>query len=153
METFYAFSGMERNRSQGREGSGRLHRTMIWRRLLSAVGLGLGFVTASACAQVMQFRGTIGQQKVAVTLDVKDDAILSAKYRYESQKAEVPLTDGRFIGSTVVLADEDGNVFHLHLKKADGGGSPTLSGAVTMVGTMNRDDLELPVAVERVAEK
>ncbi len=118
-------------------------------RLFSAVALAAAAPIALA-QKSMEFRGTIGQQKVAMTLDVEGDAIASGRYRYDSQPVDVPLAEGRFIGSTVILADDDGNVFHLHLKNADGTGTSSLGKAQILTGTMNRDDLELQVIVNRV---
>jgi hypothetical protein len=116
-----------------------------------ATGL-LGMVAATAVAQKpkpVEYRGTIGQQKVVMTLVVDDDAVKSGSYRYESQRDAVPVREGKYYGVTVVFADDDGNVFHLHLM----GGSPDGSFAKgkALEGTVNREGQpDLPVKLERV---
>jgi len=126
--------------------SGRLLGTMMMR----ALGWLVAVVAGTAVAQKpMEYRGTIGQQKVVMSLVVDDDAVKSGHYRYESQKADVPVSEGRYLGVTVVFADEDGNVFHLHLQ----GGSPdgSLAKGKGLVGTMDREGQpQLPVTLERV---
>lgn len=97
-----------------------------------------------------QFRGTIGQQKVTLSIQFEGDAVLTAHYRYESQKSDVPVTESKLFGTTVILADDDGNVFHLHLRRADGVATTEVKEAALMDGIMNREDLDLPVKMERV---
>jgi hypothetical protein len=113
-----------------------------------------------ACAQTTlsaqtttDFRGTIGQQAIRMTVEYSGDVVTGAHLRYENQAGEIALSDGHLIGSTIVMADADGNVFHLHLKRADGSGTSSLEKATAMTGLMNRDELELPVNVQRVSTK
>ncbi len=117
--------------------------------LRTALSLGL-LSTSVAAAQKVELRGTVGQQRVVMSIDFDHDSITSATYRYESQKNAVPISESRFLGTTVVLADEDGNVFHLHLLRADGSATTDVKEATRMDGTMDRGDLDLPVKMERM---
>ena len=109
--------------------------------------------TATAYAETMRFHGTIGQQSVTLTLDVKDELITDAKYRYDSQKAVVPFSESHLFGATVVLADDDGNNFHLHLQDGSGTSVTTFAKTLKLTGTMQREELDLPVKLDLVTAK
>jgi hypothetical protein len=101
--------------------------------------------------QTVSLHGTIGQQKVSMTIQFVGDEVKTAQYQYDSQKDVVPLSEGKFYGTTVILADDDGNVLHLHLLRADGVATGTVKETAAVDGTMNRgDDLELPIKMERL---
>jgi hypothetical protein len=110
-------------------------------------------LTTAARAETMRFHGTIGQRSVTLTLDVKDELVTDAKYKYDNEKSEVPVPESRLFGATVVLADEDGNDFHLHLQDAGGTSVTTFARALKLTGTMQRQELDLPVELERVVER
>jgi hypothetical protein len=76
----------------------------------------------------------------------------STSFQYDSQKDVVPLSESKFYCITVVLADDDGNLLHLHLRRADGGSTASVKETTAVDGTMNRNDLELPVKMERIEE-
>jgi hypothetical protein len=115
--------------------------------LLSAV-----LPASVACAETMRFHGTIGQQSVTLVLDVKDDLVTDGKYKYDSQKAEVPFSESHLFGATVVLADDDGNNFHLHLQDTSGTSVTTFAKTVRLTGTMQREELDLPVKMELIVD-
>jgi hypothetical protein len=116
---------------------------------LLAVGASLS-PALQAQEKTVDFRGTIGQQKVMMSILYSGDTITSAKYQYETQKEAVPVTESKSFGTTVILADDDGNVFHLHMRKANGVATTDVGDAMVMDGTMDRDALDLPVKMERV---
>jgi hypothetical protein len=109
-----------------------------------------GALSSVSAAQTVELRGTIGQQKVTMSIQFDGDTITSAKYKYESQKDAVPVSESKFFGTTVILADDDGNVFHLHMRKADGVSTMEVKDIAKMDGTMDRNELDLPVMMERV---
>ena len=118
------------------------------RMIASAVWIGL--LALGAQAQTLRYRGTIGQQTVTITLDVQGDDIRSAVYRYASAKADVEMVEHRVYGTTAVLADDDGNVFHLHLQNKTGEGVKDFASADQLAGTMDRGEIDLPVAMTRL---
>ena len=70
--------------------------------------------------QTMHYAGTVGQQHVAMSLELAGDAVTAGHYTYDAQKSEIRIVDSRVIGSTVVLQDEDGNILHLHFESTAG---------------------------------
>jgi hypothetical protein len=102
-------------------------------------------LSAELRAETIRFHGTIGQQAVMLTLEVQDQLVTEARYKYDSQTAEVPIPESRLFGSTIVLADDDGNNFHLHLQDAAGTSVTSFSKAMKLAGTMDREELDLPV--------
>ncbi len=114
--------------------------------LLSAAAV----LSPHAFAQKVDLYGTVGQQKVTMTIEFDGGTIKDASYKYDSQKDAVPVTESKFFGTTVILADDDGNVFHLHMRKPDGMATTEAKEIAMMDGTMDRDDLDLPVKMERV---
>ena len=117
-------------------------------RLRALVVLPVLLAASAAHGETLRFKGTIGQQSVTLTLDVKDELVTGAKYRYDSQQSEVPIPESRLFGATVVLADDDGNNFHLHLQDASGGSVTTFARTLKLTGTMQRNDLDLPVKLD-----
>ncbi len=109
--------------------------------------------TAVARAATMRFHGTIGQRSVTLTLDVRDELVTDAKYKYDSERSEVPVPESRLFGATVVLADDDGNNFHLHLQDAEGASVTTFAKTLKLTGTMQREELDLPVKLELVTAR
>jgi hypothetical protein len=123
---------------------------MNFRRSALLFSLATLTLTAAARAEMMRFQGTIGQRSVTLLLDVKDELVTEAKYKYDNEKSEVPVPESRLFGATVVLADDDGNSFHLHLQDADGTSVTTFAKTRKLTGTMQREDLDLPVKLELV---
>jgi hypothetical protein len=122
-------------------------------RLSMALLVGGVLLSSSLWAQgTVDFRGTIGQQKVTLSILFNGDTITSAKYQYESQKEAVPVTESKSFGTTIILADDDGNIFHLHMRKADGIATTEVGNATVLDGTMDRDALDLPVKMARVTK-
>lgn len=109
--------------------------------------------TIGARAETMRFHGTIGQRAVTLTLDVKDELVTDAKYQFDSETSEVPVPESRLFGATVVLADDDGNNFHLHLQDAAGTSVTSFAKTLKLTGTMQREELDLPVKLELVPAK
>ncbi|AFL86380.1 hypothetical protein Terro_0028 [Terriglobus roseus DSM 18391] len=118
---------------------------MNFRRIAFLTTLAILTATAAARAETMRFHGTVGQRSVTLTLDVKDELVAAAKYKYDNEASEVPVPESRLFGSTMVLADDDGNNFHLHLQNADGGSVTAFARTLKLTGTMQREELDLPV--------
>ena len=126
---------------------------MEFRRIGSLTTLAALTLTGAARAETMRFHGTVGQRTVTLTLDVKDELVAEAKYKYDNETSAVPVPESRLFGSTMVLADDDGNNFHLHLQNADGASVTTFAKARKLTGTMQREELDLPVKLDLVAAK
>ncbi|SEB91988.1 hypothetical protein [Terriglobus roseus] len=109
-------------------------------------------LSAAARAEVMRFHGTIGQRGVTMTLDVKDELVTDAKYKYDNEASELAVSESHLFGATVVLADDDGNNFHLHLQDADGTSVTTFAKTRKLTGTMQREELDLPVKLDLMAD-
>ena len=97
----------------------------------------------------MRYTGTVGQQRISLLLDVDDDAIRGGRYSYSGQKSEIRIVDTRRFGTTVVLQDEDGNILHLHFEDAQGEKAGSFKQAERLEGTLDRGELDLPVALSR----
>ena len=118
------------------------------------------FAAALACSpfataqrvQMLQYTGTVGQQRVAMSLQLSDDNVTAGHYAYEAQKSEIRIVDSRVIGSTVVLQDEDGNILHLHFESAPGEKAGGWKTAAVLEGTLDRGELDLPVKLARSVE-
>jgi energy-converting hydrogenase Eha subunit H len=123
---------------------------MFSRRFVLASALLATLTAGVAHAETLRFKGTIGQQNVAMTLEVKDDLVTDATYKYDSQKSVVPISESHLFGATVVLADDDGNNFHLHLQDATGTSVTTFARTVKLTGTMQREELDIPVKLDLV---
>jgi type 1 fimbria pilin len=126
--------------------------TMSPCRFVLASALFAATLSAVAHAETLHFKGTIGQQSVALTLDVKDDLVTDATYKYDSQKSGVPISESHLFGATVVLADDDGNNFHLHLQDATGTSVTTFAKTLKLTGTMQREELDIPVKLDLVPD-
>jgi hypothetical protein len=116
--------------------------------------LGVACLMASGHAQgakhALQYEGTIGQQHVRLTLQTDGDIVSDADYQYDSQPGKIAFSENRVFGTTIVLADDDGNMFHLHLRNADGTTAPDIAHAQKLDGTMDRGELDLPVNLTRL---
>jgi hypothetical protein len=108
---------------------------------------------AAQRVQTLHYAGTVGQQHVAMSLELADDAVTAGHYAYDAQKSEIRIVDSRVIGSTVVLQDEDGNILHLHFESAPGEKAGGWKNAALLEGTLDRGELDLPVKLTRSAEK
>ena len=102
--------------------------------------------------ETLHYMGTIGQQRVALSLEISGDDVTAGHYAYDAQKSDVRIVDSRLIGSTVVLQDEDGNILHLHFESARGEKAGGWKNAAMLEGTLDRGDLDLPVKLTRAAE-
>ena len=102
--------------------------------------------------QTLHYAGTVGQQHVALSLELSDDTVTAGRYVYDTQKSSIKIVDSRLIGTTVVLQDEDGNILHLHFESAKGEKSGGWAEAAMLEGTLDRGDLDLPVKLTREAE-
>ncbi len=126
---------------------------------IAARGLRQGMlllVTGALLAQKVdaadvQYKGTMGEQHVTVSLEIRGESLHGGHYRYDTQASEIRFTEVRFFGTTAVLQDEDGNTLHLHLRRASGEGAPDWAEAAALDGTMVRGDLDLPVKLTRAA--
>ncbi|SDF93221.1 hypothetical protein [Terriglobus roseus] len=117
-------------------------------RSLFIVGVLLA-ITLVASAETLRYRGTIGQRTATITLNVSGDDVTDASYRYDRETATTTFSQAHLMGTTLVLADEDGNIFHLHLQDAAGVGVKDLPHAQQLQGNMTRDELDLPVLLKR----
>ena len=102
--------------------------------------------------ETLHYMGTIGQQRVALSLEISGDDVTAGHYAYDAQKSDVRIVDSRLIGSTVVLQDEDGNILHLHFESARGEKAGGWKNAAMLEGTLDRGELDLPVKLTRAAE-
>ena len=118
-------------------------------RLLFLVGILLA-ITLVASAETLRYRGTIGQRTATITLNVSGDNVSDASYRYDRETVTSTFAQAHLMGTTLVLADEDGNIFHLHLQDASGGGVKDFPHALQLQGNMTREELDLPVSLKRV---
>ncbi|MEZ2347504.1 hypothetical protein [Terriglobus sp. RCC_193] len=107
--------------------------------------------TLVAGAETLRYRGTIGQRTAMITLDVTGENVTDASYRYDRETVTTTFSQAHLMGTTVVLADEDGNIFHLHLQDAAGSGVKDFPHAQQLQGNMTRDELDLPVMLKRVS--
>ena len=107
---------------------------------------------AAQQAQTLHYTGTVGQQHVALSLEIADDNVTAGHYAYDAQKSDVRIVDSRVIGTTVVLQDEDGNILHLHFESAKGDKAGGWKNAAMLEGTLDRGELDLPVKLTRAAE-
>lgn len=116
-----------------------------------AVALSLSFYgEAQSSAETLHYAGTVGQQHVAMQIELLDDAVNSGHYAYDRQ-GEIQIVDSRIFGTTVVLQDEDGNILHLHFESAGGAKAGGWKYATMLEGTLARGDLDLPVRLTREA--
>ncbi len=99
------------------------------------------------------YTGTAGQQHVTVWLDFDGGALRGGRYQYDGQSSTVRFDEVRVFGTTAVLADEDGNTLHLHMKTASGGGTTEWATAAGLEGSLERGDLDLPVTLARTHGK
>ncbi|WP_047491152.1 hypothetical protein [Terriglobus sp. TAA 43] len=118
-------------------------------RSLFIVGILLA-VTLVASAETLRYRGSIGQRTAMITLNVSGDDVTDASYRYDRETATTTFSQSHLMGTTLVLADEDGNIFHLHLQDAAGDGVKDFPHTQQLQGNMTRDELDLPVLLKRV---
>ncbi len=130
---------------------------MILRRISTGSVIALlaaACLMASSHAQdakhTLQYQGTIGQQHVRLTLQTDGDLVSDAEYEYDRQPGRIAFSENRVFGTTIVLADDDGNMFHLHLRNADGTTAPDIAHALKLDGTMDRGELDLPVNLSRL---
>jgi hypothetical protein len=98
----------------------------------------------------VDLRGTIGQRKATMSIVFDGDTIAEASYKYDSEKDSVVATDNQFFQTTVLLNDDDGNSFHLHMRRPGGQATMEVKEMVLLDGTMDREELDLPVKMERV---
>ena len=117
-----------------------------------AAALACSTHAAAQRVQTLHYAGTMGQQHVAMSLDLSDDDVTAGHYAYDAQKSEIRIVDSRVIGSTVVLQDEDGNILHLHFESAPGEKAGGWKNAAVLEGTLDRGELDLPVKLTRSAE-
>lgn len=118
------------------------------------------FAAALACVSyaagqsdgALRYTGTVGRQRVSLSLQINDDNVSAGHYVYDAQKSEIRIVDSRVIGSTVVLQDEDGNILHLHFESAAGEKTGGWKNAAMLEGTLDRGQLDLPVKLTRSAE-
>lgn len=103
-----------------------------------------------ASAETLRYRGTIGQRTATITLNVSGDDVTNASYRFDRETVTSTFSQAHLMGTTLVLADEDGNIFHLHLQDAAGSGVKDFPQAQQLQGNMTRDELDLPVLLKRV---
>lgn len=118
-------------------------------RSLFVVGILLA-MTLVAGAETLRYRGTIGQRTATITLNVSGDDVTDASYRFDRETVTSTFSQAHLMGTTLVLADEDGNIFHLHLQDTAGGGVKDFPHAQQLQGNMIRDELDLPVLLKRV---
>lgn len=118
-------------------------------RSLFVVGFLLA-ITLAAGAETLHYRGTIGQRTATITLNVSRDDVTEASYRFDRETTTSTFSQAHLMGTTLVLADDDGNIFHLHLQDASGSGVKDLAQAQQLQGNMTRDELDLPVLLKRV---
>jgi hypothetical protein len=118
-------------------------------RSLFIVGILLA-TTLVAGAETLRYRGTIGQRAAMVTLNVTGDDVTEASYRYDRESVTTTFSQAHLMGTTLVLADADGNIFHLHLQDTAGSGVKDFPHTQQLQGNMTRDDLDLPVLLKRV---
>lgn len=107
-------------------------------------------ITLAAGAETLRYRGTVGQRSATITLNVSGDDVTNASYRFDRETVTSIFSQSHLMGTTLVLADEDGNIFHLHLQDAAGDGVKDFPHAVQLQGDMTRDELDLPVLLKRV---
>jgi hypothetical protein len=118
-----------------------------------AAALACSTLAAAQRAQTLRYTGNVGQQHVALLLELADDDVTAGHYTYDAQKSEIRIVDSRVIGSTVVLQDEDGNILHLHFESAAGEKTGGWKNAAMLEGTLDRGDLDLPVKLARSENK
>lgn len=116
---------------------------------LFVVGILLA-MTLVAGAETLRYRGTIGQRTATITLNVSGDDVTVASYLFDRETATSTFSQAHLMGTTLVLADDDGNIFHLHLQDAAGSGVKDFPQAQQLQGNMTRDELDLPVLLRRI---
>ena len=119
---------------------------------LCVASLSVSGTAAAQRGETLRYAGTVGQQHVALSLEITGDAVSSGHYAYDRQ-SEIRIVDSRVIGSTVVLQDEDGNILHLHFEAAGGAKAGVWKNAAVLEGTLDRGELDLPVKLTRSPEK
>jgi len=107
-------------------------------------------ITLVAGAETLRYRGNIGQRTATVTLNVNGDDVTDASYRFGRETVTSTFSQAHLLGTTLVLADDDGNIFHLHLQDAGGSGVKDFARAQQLQGNMTRDELDLPVLLKRI---
>lgn len=111
--------------------------------------LGGAALPAQTGESPLRYSGTVGEQRVAFLLEVSGDRVSGGHYTYRGQKSEVRIVDSRQFGTTVVLQDEDGNILHLHFQSASGEKTGSFASAAMLEGTLDREELDLPVRLTR----
>lgn len=119
-----------------------------------ALAAGLACVPSAAAqqAETLRYTGSVGQQRVALSLEIADESVTAGHYAYDAQKSDIRIVDSRVIGSTVILQDEDGNILHLHFESAKGDKAGGWKNAAMLEGTLDRGELDLPVKLTRVID-
>jgi hypothetical protein len=125
--------------------------SLVWPALLRAQGDddSDGRRTPSGPPELMTYEGTLGQQRVGMSLVVRGEAVTDGHYFYVSQLTDIALLDSRYFGTTIVLQDEIGGIFHLHFEDGAGRHLVGFEKSEVLVGTMDRGDLDLPVRLRR----
>jgi hypothetical protein len=101
--------------------------------------------------QVLRYQGTIGQRHAGLTLEFEAGSLSAAHYQIDQQAGEIAASELRLIGTTIVMADDDGNLFHLHLEDSGGHTASGFHHADLLEGTMVRgEDVDLAVKLGRV---